>query len=411
MGAIDTVAALAAFERRGAGTDSERRAALWLSRELKQSRRDAALETFWCRPNWALAHAWHVALALVGSLVSVAAPAVGAALVLGSLLSLALDALAGVSLGRRLCPEHASQNVVSPAPGEQRPVRLIITANYDAGRTGLVYRSWCRGLASRLRRLAGRGALTPGWLGWLAIAFIWLLVTALLRATGAAGRGVGVAQLIPTAALVLALALLLELAGAEYGPAAGDNASGVALALALARALAVSPPRRLSVEVVLQGAGDGAMVGLLRYLRSRRRECKPANTIVLGVGPCGGGRPCWWTSDGPLVGLRYLRRLSELVERVAGPQTELGAVAHRGRGTTPALPARAAGLPAIAIGCLDDDRLAPGSHQADDLPERIDSRSMDRLLELALTLVDAIDADLDHTRVPTDRSASSRAAA
>ena len=27
------------------------------------------IETFWCRPNWALAHAWHVALALVGSLV------------------------------------------------------------------------------------------------------------------------------------------------------------------------------------------------------------------------------------------------------------------------------------------------------------------------------------------------------
>ncbi len=408
MSAPDTVVALAAFERRGAGTDSERRAALWLSRELQLGRRGAALETFWCRPNWALAHAWHVGLALLGSLLSVAAPTVGAVLVLGALLSLVLDALAGVSLGRRLCPEHASQNVISPAADERRPVRLIITANYDAGRTGLVYRSWCRRLVSRLRRLGSHGALTPGWLGWLTIACIWLLVTALLRAGGTAGPGVGVAQLIPTGALVLALALLLELAGAEYGPATGDNGSGVAVALALARALAVSPPRRLSVEVVLQGAGDGAMIGLRRYLRSRRNELKATNTIVLGVGPCAGGRPRWWTSDGPLVGLRYLRRLSEIVGRVAGPQTELGAVAHHGRGTMPALPARAAGLPAIAIGCLDDDGLAPRSHQAADRPERIDRGSMDTLLELALTLVDAIDADLARS---TDRSASSRAAA
>ncbi len=242
MGAIDTVAALAEFPRRGAGTDAERRAAVWLKGELQTSGRDAALETFWCRSNWPLAHAWHVAVALAGSLVSVAAPTVGAALVLGALLSLALDALTGISLGRRLCPEHASQNVVSPSASQGGSVRLIITANYDAGRTGLVYRRWSRRIASRLRRLGAGGALTPGWLGWLAIVFIWLLVTALLRAGGASGPAVGVAQLIPTAVLVLALALLLELAGAEFGPAAGDNASGVALALALTRALAVSPP-------------------------------------------------------------------------------------------------------------------------------------------------------------------------
>ncbi len=162
--------------------------------------------------------------------------------------------------------------------------------------------------------------------------------------------------------------------------------------------------------MVLQGAGDGTLIGLRRYLRARRRELEPSNTIVLGIGPCGSGRPRWWTSDGALIGLRYLRRLGEIAERVAGPQTELGAVGHRGRGSTPALPARAAGLPAITIGCLDDAGLAPRSHQPDDVPERLDKGSMDGMLELALTLVDAIDAEL-HRAGATDRSASSRAAA
>jgi Peptidase family M28 len=418
MGAAETIASLASFERRGAGTNAERRAALWLGAELRTPRRDAILETFWCRPSWAMAHAWHVGLALLGSLVSVASPKVGGALILVGLLSLALDALAGVSLGRRLSPERASQNVVSrnvvgqnmvsQTSGEAQPVTLIITANYDAGRAGVVYRSGARRLAARLRTVTG--ARTPGWQGWLTIAFVWVLVTAILRDGGAAGHAIGVAQLVPTAALVLALALLVELASSEHGPAAGDNASGVALALALARALDVAPPRRLGVEVVLQGASDGTTLGLSRHLRTRRRELTAANTVVLGIGACGEGNPCWWTSDGSLVPLRFTSRLGQIAEHAAGPTTELGAVPHRGRGTTPALAARFAGLPAITIGCLDGDGLAPRSHQTADVPEALDRGSIDRLLELALTLVDAIDADLSRA-VTTGRSGADRAAA
>jgi hypothetical protein len=339
--------------------------------------------------------------------VSVASPKVGGALILLALLSLGLDALTGVSLGRRLSPERASQNVVSPAGDDAPPVKLIITANYDAGRTGLVYRSAARRLAARLGAVAG--ALTPGWLGWLAIAFAWLVVTAILRNGGATETAIGVAQLVPTAVLVLALALLLELASSDYGPAASDNASGVALAVAVVRALDVAPPRRLGIEVVLQGAGDGAMIGLSRYLRARRRELQAANTVVLGIAACGGGSPCWWTSDGSLIPLRFLRRLEQIAERATGPTTDLGAVPHRGRGASPAFPARFAGLPAITIGCLDGDRLVPHSHQPGDLPEALDRGSVDKLLELALTLVDAIDADLAQSA--TYRGAASPTAA
>ncbi len=413
MGITDTVAALTAFEQRGAGTDAERRAAVWLARELRTPARDAAVETFWCRPNWALAHAWHVALAVAGSLLAVDSPQIGAAMLVIALVSVCSDALTGISPGRRLTPERASQNVVSHFGGQPRPVRLIITANYDAGRTGLAYRPGPRSFAARLRQLAGDGALTPGWLGWLALSFAWLIIVAALRWGGATGTPIGVAQLLPTAALVLALALLLELAGAQYGPGAGDNASGVGVALALTRALDVAPPRRLTVEVVLQGAGDGAMIGLRRYLRRRRRELGPANVIVLGIAACAAGMPRWWTSDGALIPVRYSRRLAGLARHVAGPRATLGAGPHRGRGITPALPARLAALPALTIGCLDSAGLTPRSHQPSDRPEALDRASTDALLELALTLVDAIDAELGEAGEPavTGRSAAGREAA
>lgn len=411
MQALDTATQLTRFAHRGAGTDAERRAALWLAGQVRGGRRRATLQTFWCRPNWALAHAWHVLAAIVGSLLAVHHAYLGGAIVLAALVSVAVDGLTGYSPGRRLTRERASQNVVSrtAAPPADARARLIITANYDAGRTGLAYRNWLRGPAARLRRLAG--PLSPGWTGWLVLLMAWLVAVAVVRHGGTAGTPIGVVQLVPTAALVLALALLLELAGAPAGPAAADNATGAAVAISLMRALDAAPPRRLAVELVLQGAGEAGMVGLRHHLRSRRGELRPADTIVLGIAAAGAGRPRWWISDGPFVPLRYAPRLRGLAATAARP-TATGApaaVPHRGRGTSPALPARTRGLPALTIGCLDGRGLAPRSHQAGDTPANLDAAAPDALLHYALTLVDAIDADLG--RALSDTAAAAPTAA
>ena len=408
MTALDTATQLTGFERRGAGTDAERRAAVWLAGQVRGGRRRASLQTFWCRPNWALAQAWHTLAAIGGSLLEVHHGVLGGAIVLGALLCVIADGLTGYSPGRRLTREHASQNVVSRGvnPSDRSRVRLIVTANYDAGRTGLAYRTGLRAPAARLRRLAGPFCL--GWLGCLALAMVWLLVIAFLRHQGATGSAIGVAQLIPTAGLVLALALLLELAAAPFGPAASDNAAGTAVAMSLVRALDAAPPRRLDVELVLQGAGESGMAGLRRHLRFRRGELRAATTIVLGVAAAGGGRPTWWASDGPLIPLRSLGQLRRLAA-----QTLNGGGAtrppHRGRGTSPAWPARARRLPALTIGCLDSRGLVPRSHQAGDTPARLDPAALDALLQFALTLVDAMDADL--ARVTSRRAGATPAAA
>ncbi len=409
MRTAETVSRLAAFTRRGAGTDAERRAAMWLRSELDGERRHAELEPFWCRPNWALAQAWHVALGLAGSLVSVSSPWLGSALVLIAMLSVITDTRFGMSPGRRLTPERASQNVVSRVGPDGPGVRLIVTANYDAGRMGLVHRAAARSTVARLKHLVG-GAVCPGWTGWLVLALAWVLVVAIVRVGGTRGITVGIVQLIPTTALAVGLALLLDLASGEYGPSAGDNASGVAVALALVRALDVGPPRHLAVEVVLQGAGDGAMLGLRRHLRARRRELGPSTVVVLGIAPCGAGQPRWWVSDGALVPLRYARRLTALCAGVARSESHLAAAPHRGRGSAPALPARVRGLPSIAIGCLDARGLVPRGHQPGDTPGQLDQTATDLTLELALALVDAIDADLAPTALAAPTTSASPAA-
>jgi Peptidase family M28 len=392
MRPLETTAVLAGFERRGPGTDAERRAARRLARELYAAGYKVRTEAFWCRPNWALAHAWHVALALAGSLLSVSDPTLGATLLGAALLATLSDGLTGVSPGRRLTPERASQNVVAAATPEdaEKPTRLslIITANYDAGRTALVYRDALRRPAANLRRAFGPLAL--GWIAWLSLAITWSLAIAVSRAVERHPPHVlGAIQLPPTVALVLALALLLEAAAAGYGPGANDNASGTAVAIALSNALKTSPPANLNIQLVLQGAGEGQEIGLRRYLRIHKGELSRAGTIVLGIAPCGGGHVAHWLSDGRLIPLRYSRTLRELCAN-----TTTGDAGHRGRGATPALPARAKGLPAIAIGCLDAQGLIPRSHQTTDLSATIDEAALNKAVEFALVLVDEINGSL-----------------
>jgi hypothetical protein len=407
MRPLETTAMLAAFERRGPGTDAERRAARALTRELTARGHKVRTESFWCRPNWALAHAWHVALALAGSLLSVSQPTVGAAMLGAALLSMLADGLTGVSPGRRLTPERASQNVVAQAsPDRDHEINgdrttLIITANYDAGRTALVYRDALRRPAAGLRRTLG--PLSLGWLACLSLTIIWSLAIAVVRATERhPPHALGAIQLPPTVALVLALALLLEAAAATYGPAANDNASGTAVAIALANALKAGPPRNLAVELLLQGAGEGQEIGIRRYLRAHKAELSRASTIVLGISPCGGGQVQHWLSDGRLIPLRYSRTLRELSARM-----EVGG--HRGRGGTPALPARANGFPALTIGCLDPQGVPPRSHQTADVTDAIDEAALGRALEGALVLTDAIDSALERREPENSAAPATRA--
>jgi hypothetical protein len=395
--AAEIAGSLTSFADRGVGTDSERRAAVWLAEEIRRPGvRQAELHTFWCRPNWAMAQAWHAGLGLAGSLVSVASPQAGAAVLLVALLCVLADATFAVSPGRRLTPEHASQNVVSPATprraGELPRIRLILTANLDAGRQGLVYRAGLRRPCARLRRATGGRA--PGWAAWLALALVWALVTALLRANGTHETAVKIAQLVPTVGLVIALALLLELAASMWSPAAGDNASGVAVAIVLSRALDALPPANLAVELVLSGAGDGQDLGLRKYLRAHRRSYRPADTVVLGIGPCGAGSPVWLRSDGSLIPLSYASALQRLCRQTALQDPELSLRELRARGTSPAQAARQSGLPAIVLAARDGEGLIPRSHQADDTAEALAPETMELTLRAGLELVDAIDAYL-----------------
>ena len=399
MEAIQTVRALVGFTGRGPCTDAERRAALWLARSLRDGGREADLDTVWVRPQWAWVYALHALFAVVGSVLLVSVPVAGLAVLAVTLVSLWLDVAARLPVLRLLMRRRATQNVRAPAPPRAREqtrpaARLIVTAHYDAGRSGLVYRDALRRTASRVFRGHAPSPVTV----LLATVAVLTAVAALHVAWGAA-TPLRIVQLAGSIVILFALALLLDVALSQPVPGANADASAVAVALALTEALDRDPPKHLAVDLVLAGAGEGPALGMRAQVRRmRRRRLKREDAAVLELRPCGRGRPRYWTRDGLGLPLRLHPRLVELADDVAEGERHLGAGRHRGASCSGAYVARAAGYPAIAIGCLDAEGLAPGAHQHTDVPEGLDPGAMSAALELCLGLVDRLDADLGGRR-------------
>ena len=382
-----TVTRECALPGRGAGTDAERRAARVLADALRAGGRETTTEPAWVRPQWALVYALHAALLVAGSLVATKVPVAGLAIVAVTLASLALDLLGYAFLLRRLSPARATQNVVSPPAGPERPVRVVLVAGYDAPRGGLAYRA-------RFQRLWGAadrwtGGHLPGPLAWVVIGGFALLAVAIVRTAGADGLGLDVLQLLVTVTMLVAVTLLTDIALSEHAPGAGDAAAAAAV-LALTRELADAQLRAVEVEVVLAGAATGPALGMAAYLRERRSWPREA-TIVLAVGPCGRGPVAWARAEGPLVALRHHPRLLELAAEVARAESHLRARPFLARGLPSAAhAARSRGFPSLLVRGRPDPPLAP---EDDDLAS-LDMSAVLDVVDFCVALVGRIDRDV-----------------
>jgi hypothetical protein len=383
-----TVEGLCGFASRSAGSDAERRAAGWLRDRLAAQKRDAALEVHWVRPHWSTIHLVHALAGVVGSLVSTASAVAGLAIVAVAFVSTLLELSGRASPARLVSYRRATQNVVSPPPrAHSRRVRLVVIAAYDAARRGLVFRPALRRLDAALR--AGTRGWWPPPLEWMAFALALLTAITATRAAGHDPGWLAVVQFVPTVALLIAVALLADIALSDPSPDA-SGATAVAVATALVTALDARPLGHLDVELVLAGAGDGPALGAGAYIRSRRRRWDPERLAVLEIRPCGAGAPALWLTDGPVVPLRLHPRLIEL-GRAASDAT---ATDLRGRDASAAYRARRARWPAIALGAVDDDGIVPHRRMPDDEPGTVDLATMEATLELCLDLATALDADL-----------------
>jgi aminopeptidase YwaD len=328
------------FGPRPAGSDAERRAGQHLCRRLEELGREAHTEAFSVWPAWATGYAINAGIAIVGSVLSVSSATLGTALVLLATILTFLD-LAGIApTTRRLLGRRASQNVVSWGDRD-RPGALILVAHYDTGPT----RSY---------------PLRPFFLALLVV-----LACCVLRAGGMSGTALTIVQFIPTVALILYVALLLDIALSPATPGESDNASGVAVVLRLAEQLGERLDH-FGVHVLLTGSQKAMAQGMRAFLQAHRRELKPSDTVVLNLDAVGGGELRETKKEGPLLTVSSHPQLTGNLETDSFVNRE----------PSDGYAAGSAGLPAVTLAGtvdrLEEDNLTETENACVELAERLD---------------------------------------
>lgn len=392
---MEVIRGLCSFEGRLAGSDAERRAANWLAERLRDQGRRAEVEPTYVHPQYGLVHAVHCILGFAGSLVAVAVPALGFALVLFAATSMYLDLNGRLYLVRSLFFRRASQNVVSPGARPDAPMRLILSAHYDAARTGAAF------APKRARRSARLAQRLPLPIGPFRILF-WSLAVLLpllgARMAGIETDAIAIAQLPPTIVLLLGVFALVDIEFSPVVPGASDNASGVATALALAEALEREPPQNLDVWILLTGAEECLQEGIRAYLRAHRRELDRQRIAFVCLDTLGNGNVRFEASAGSVVSFDLDRRLVELCTAIADADRDgadrfgAGPLRHGLAGDS--IQPRLHRFRSLGITCLDSDGYAPHYHLPTDVPETIDPGALDRAHDFTLELIRLFDRDV-----------------
>lgn len=198
----------------------------------------------------------------------------------------------------QLMVQHPAENLYAtlPASGERRE-RLVFIAHIDSDRHRLMS-------SAQLRNFLGDACTTIERLPTLAV-------------TLPQGKAHWVRRSMAAFTAVQLTRLLLDEGGTPL-PGANDNASGVAILLALAAALNETPLQHTEVVLAFTEADTLSTRGLEALLHEHRDDWQDARWIVLDS--VGAGELCWVVNDTT----RPERALEKLVQQLADANRHWG---------------------------------------------------------------------------------------
>ena len=380
----DLIDRIVSFGPRLPGREADRKTTQLISSELHAYGRPADLEEIRVRPAWHLTHTIHAALAVGGTLISsTASEALGVVILLLAAVSAYGDLTGRYYIVRFLMPRRSTANVTSAPTREDSAARVILTANHDAPRSGLL---WVRrrrsGTPRRRRRVLASLAGPVDIFFWTVMA---ALVTALARLGLADSTALDVVQFVLAAVLLTYLMLFLDAAISDVSPGAATNASGVAALIEVGRRLQERAPDNIETWIVFPAAKEGLALGMRAWLKEHGDEIDPRDTFFVNVDTIGHGDVHHVTADGYALVFRSDQRLVRLCE-------ELGSHPHVWRIGTDATQAAMAGFPSITICCVDAHGRLPEFHRTTDTPQRLDSEAVERATDFVESVVRRLDA-------------------
>jgi hypothetical protein len=273
-----------------------------------------------------------------------------------------------------------------------KPGTLELVAHYDAGSQGAVFGRRVEARRAAIGRLLRRpiGRLEP--LFWAELA---VLACCVARLPGLDATALTAVQFVPTVALIVAVPLLADIALSATSPGANDNASGVALALELARRHGEGL-QRFDLWLLLTGSQEAIADGMRNFLRRHKKALDRTRTVFVNLDEVGAGSVRYTRREGAILAVRSHVQLVEICDEIAEDDEDriFGARPLVNRTASDAGAARSKGYPAITITCRNVLDLVPDHHQASDTPGRIEGAALERALGFCDELLERIDAQL-----------------
>ena len=157
----------------------------------------------------------------------------------------------------------------------------------------------------------------------------------------------------------------------DFGTGAQDNATGVAMVLEAARAIAAQKPPRRSIRFALWGGEEQGQIGSTAYVRAHAAELD--RVVALLNTDAGTGRVIGWTAPGRADLIRALRPLTRdfLDELGAATFDDSLRYAFQSDGA----PFILAGIPTLDLNA-DDTAYEEIHHKAADTMERVNPRAL-----------------------------------
>jgi len=379
----DTVETLSSIHRPTASV-GERRAAEWLLAKLRDlgARGEIELErvhgTFW----------WPLGIA-AGAGVVAGLAALRGRRVLGGALAAAVGAVAfddlppGERRFRKLLPQRTATTVVTEVGSADAERTVVLVAHHDAAHAGLVYHPAIPDLVfGRAPWLIERVDTSPAL-------FAPVVAIPALIAGGAATGKRGLVK-AGTALSAASAAALADIGWRETVPGANDNATGVAVLVAIARALAERPTE--SVRVMLVSTSEEALCeGMHAFARRHFAELPPESTFFLSIDTVGSPHLLVLRGEGMIRMREYPARSLAVLDELA---SDLGIRLFpnlRLRNATDGIYPLAAGYECASLCSCTDLKQPANYHWPTDTPENVDYGTVADAVRLAESLVRRLD--------------------
>jgi hypothetical protein len=379
----DVVETLCSIHRPTASL-GERRAAEWLLAKLRElgARGEIELDsvhgTFW----------WPLGLAALGG-VAAGLAALRGRRVLGGTLAAAAGAVAfddlppGERRFRKLLPQRTATTVVAEMSPPDAERTVVLVAHHDAAHAGLVYHPAIPQLIfGRARWLIQRLDTSPAL-------FAPVVAIPALIGVGAATGKRGLVK-AGTALAAASAAALADIGSRETVPGANDNATGVAVLVAIARALADEPTER--VRVMLVSTSEEALCeGMQAFAGRHFAELPPESTFFLSIDTVGSPHLLALRGEGMIRMREYPARSLRLLDELAA-ELEIGLFPNlRLRNATDGIFPLAAGYECASLCSCTELKQPANYHWPTDTPENVDYGTVADAVRMTEALVRRLD--------------------